>query len=222
MLYRKSLGAFLSPYFILYKQAKKMKLSESINTAYKNWLTSEDKDTRDASFEDLVFKLKEVTRTIIYDECNNLLNETDDIFAEMILKVYYAKENDKINTTDFFISWYRKALKNHLLNEIKYRNRKKREFIEYESDLPFDLAVAEVKFCLDIYNKQEIQVSLHDIFEQIFNSEKDRELFCERHLDNISEVELADRNNTTVDGIKSRLKRAKQRMKIMFNNLINQ
>lgn len=177
---------------------------------YRLQINSTDAVVKDRAFEQLFTKLQKVTHKIIYREYKSFSKQADEVFSEMTAKVFECIRARKIRTENYFFSWYRKVLKHHIRDKIRYRNRKKRANIVYESNLPFELTDAEIMPSIEEYNRQ---IRIDDAREAILMIERsgiDYEMFFERHIDNESETVLAMRYNTTVDGVKGRLKRTKK------------
>ncbi len=203
-----------------------IRLANEVNLLYNRWQTSTDEKLIYKSFLLFSEKLKELTNHILFQTTSHFNSESDDIYAELLSKVYYEQLESKINTVDFFSAWYRKVLKNHIRNLVKGQKRKKRQIIQYESSLGNSIEEVEEKFCMKQYVWEEALSNAKELIHLIFNDENDttitgddKRLFFERHVFGISIKELAAENNTTINGIKSRLKRIKKRMKQKYMTL---
>ena len=192
-------------------------LTDQINALYNRWLTSIDPIVSNLCWIEFWKLLKTYTSRILYHESEALLLYFDEFYSDMIFKVYYSQQNNLIDTLDFFCNWYRKAVKNHIVNYHLYLHRDKRINIENESQSGRSISDIENDICVLNFYNDEHQQELAEIFNSILPLERDNSLFYDRHVYGITEEELAKDYDTTVDGVKGRLKRAKKRLYIAYN-----
>ncbi len=197
-----------------------MKKIEDIDKLYNKWLTSCDEKISRKSFVIIYSKLKHLTEKIIWDFDKNLMEYKDDIYHEVLEKTLVAINKDMINNTDFFSSWFRATLKNHLINFAKSEKRNKRRNIISASKLTFDYESAEDKYSYEIFENQETLFDLKDSINQVFTKEPEHNLFLEKHLLEIPIKELSQKYKTTEANIKYRLGKSKKILKIKFKKYI--
>ncbi len=190
----------------------KQSLTSEINSLYHSWLTSTDPAVSYRSFTKFIKKLEVFTYRYIRTECKELLPFSEDIFSELLEKTYIAHMKQEIDTIDYFCSWYRTSILNHTINYHKYLNRDKRVNILNEFQLGVCIDEIEFNVCVQNYYSDQRQQDIAEIICIIFPLERDKELFYDRHVLGISVDVLALNYETTDDGVKSRLKRVKQRL----------
>lgn len=190
----------------------KHSLTSEINSLYHSWLTSTDPSVSDRSFTQFCIKLEKYTKGYLRAQYKELLPFFDDIFAEMIEKIYNAYMRQEIDTLDYFCSWYRVAIKNHSINYHKYLHRDKRVNIQNEYQMGMNITEIEFNVCMQNFYSDQQQQEAAEIINSILPFEPDKDLFYARHVLGISVNVLAQNYDTTDDGVKSRLKRAKQRL----------
>ena len=193
-------------------------LSDTVNLHYYKWVTSHDETVKHKSLIVFYSKLRILTRIIIKRKYRNRVRIFEDIFSDMIYKVCYSKHNNLIGTTESFCSWYRKVLKNYMTNLHRDRKRMKRKLIEYESDFysPENMDKIEVAASFENYMREEWLTEVKDIVSVLMKNLRDNQLLYDRYVLGVSETILAQQYQTTVNGIKSRLKRAKKQMQVTY------
>lgn len=199
-----------------------LNISDAVNLSYNRWVTSCDDDRSYFHFKQFYSHVRRLAKSIISKDYHKHRNDFDDIFSELMEKVQFAAKNRQINNLDFFHSWFRVTLKNHILNLNKYENRKKREFLTYEHEMGFSLSKAEEKYCMDNFYRAEQQSDVIDTVNQLFSVSAYNELLQERYYYGLSIEELAVKYNTTVHAINGRMKRSKQKFRKEFKNLVSE
>lgn len=185
-----------------------MKLTQVINGHYHTWRTSTCINKSDEALNSFYKLIKNYTYTIIYCDYKSLKNHSDEIFSIMMEKLFTSLNENKIRTTNYITSWYKKALSNCIIDYTKSLNAKKRANLVLESNLPIDSDFYD-KISIEEFFRMELFINNNEMIESLKSSSIDVELLMLKFIDGKTIKELASMFNSTEDAIKSKIKRQK-------------
>jgi len=185
-----------------------------------DYLIKELKKFNEKAFDYFVLKYQEIIISFV----NKYLNDKDEawnVSQEVFISVF-RNINDFRNDSSLK-TWLFKIARNYALNRLKYLKVRKKNKHSYIDDIKekypnYEISITETPFIK--LKKRETVKLLNEAIGKL--SDKDKEIIILRDLNELSYDEISEILNVSLGAVKSRLFRARENLKKIYEKDFNE